>query len=286
MKIFVTGGTGFIGRPVVSRLLESGHEVMVLSRSRRETIAVLSDGATVLRGGMADTKAWEAELAAWGPDAALHLAWEGIPDYGLDMSLKNLSQGVALFQMLARIGCKKIVATGSCWEYGRTAGELSEDMPPMPAGPFAIAKVALNAFGGDIAKSAGIEFVWARIFYAYGPGQKPASLIPHLIGEYRRGVAPNVKNPNGGNDFVYVADVAEALQLLIEKKTSYDLYNIGSRTVTGVSEIVKLIYGEDLVKRNGHVQAFFADISRIAGDIGWKPSTDIEAGIAAMVEEN
>ena len=58
------------------------------------------------------------------------------------------------------IGCKKILCTGTCWEYGRTNGMLNEDMQPIINNPFTAAKNSLHIMGKGISKEHGISFIW------------------------------------------------------------------------------------------------------------------------------
>jgi nucleoside-diphosphate-sugar epimerase len=279
MKIFITGGTGFVGQHTVAELQKEKHQLLLLSRQDSKPMRWI----TLLRGDLSDIARWQKKLAAWKPKAALHLAWEGIPDYGLDMSMKNLSQGVAAIRAMAEAGCKKIIVTGSCWEYGRSSGKIDEAMDPRPANAFSAAKTVMHWLGREAAKLSDAEFIWARIFYVYGPGQKATSLIPHLIEQKRNGILPEVKNPNGGNDFIYISDVAQALHLLLTKKTPNTIYNIGIGHVTGVKEIALAVYGTDVIKRKGGARGFYADIERIKKDVGWKPKIKIEEGIKKMM---
>lgn len=284
MRIFVTGGTGFVGKHVVAELQKRKHKLLVLSRTGGPRSGEKNKSVAFLRGDLATLPLWQRKLARFKPDAALHMAWEGIPDYGLDMSLKNLSQGIALTRALGAAGCKKMVVTGSCWEYGRDTGRIGEGTDPRPAGAFQAAKTALHWFGREAAKASGMEFVWARIFYVYGPGQKAASLIPHLIADKMNDILPAVKNPNGGNDFVYVGDVARALCMLVQKRTRHGIYNIGSGHLTGVKEVARAVYGKDVVSRTGAARGFYADIATIKKDVGWKPTTSITKGVRAMLK--
>lgn len=285
MRIFITGGTGFVGKYVVAELQKRNHKLLILSRSSLRDLGQNFPSRRNLAfvyGDLSAINKWQNKLARFKPQAAIHLAWEGIPDYGFAASAKNLFQGLALIRALHKAGCKKIIAAGSCWEYGVDSGKIGENAAPRPINAFSAAKTALYNLGKEAAKEYGMKFVWARIFFVYGPGQRPSSLIPHLIAEKARGVRPAVKNPDGGNDFVYVANVARALRMLVEKKTPHDLYNIGSGRLTGVREVARVVYGKDVVKRKSPARGFYADIARIKKDIKWKPEVPLAAGIRTM----
>ena len=119
----------------------------------------------------------------------------------------------------------------------------------------------------------------------YGPGQRPGALIPSLIESMRRGAKSEIKNPRGGNDFIYVDDVARALAMIIKKRirSRNAIYNIGSGRLTGVGRITNEVYG-----RKGRaprkVHGFWADISKIRREIGWRPEISIAKGIGIIVD--
>ncbi len=292
MRIFVTGGTGFIGRHAVRALLARGHAVLllVLPGEARAARRLFPDKrARLISGDLAVPARWLGELRKFRPGAALHLAWEGIPDYGAAASVRNLRASLALLDALAIAGCARVVCPGSMWEYADQKGKRSERDALSPVNALAAAKLALLRFGQFSAQERGTEFVWARLFSVYGPGQKIHSLIPHTVESLRSGERLSVKNPRGGTDFVYVGDVAAALALLIDRKlpAACPVYNIGSGRLTSVSAIVNSVCRElGLAIRlpvPRAAQGCRADIRRIRREVGWKPTTSLADGIRATV---
>lgn len=292
MKIFITGGTGFIGKFVVRRLQKTGHQLLVLTKKKSSPAALFGNAKNVklLHGNLSRIKRLEPMLRKFRPELTIHLAWEGIPDYGLDQSLKNLVYGVNLMEMLGQIGCKMFVGAGSCWEYGATTGEISEKVTPKSFNPFTSAKLSLQLFGENAAAEYGMKFIWMRFFYVYGPGQKMTSLLPSLIQNAIRGKAPEIKNPHGGNDFVYVKDVAEALFQVVRKHQTIPagVYNVGSGHLTSVQHIVDLVMkycgGATLSKLSKKKPiGFYANIGKLSKATGWRPKTGVDAGIKRTI---
>ncbi|MBU0536631.1 MAG: NAD-dependent epimerase/dehydratase [Nanoarchaeota archaeon] len=281
MKIFITGGTGFIGRYILDRL--RNHDILLLVHEPEE---FSSDNINRIYGNLGDINRWKSDVKKFQPEACLHMAWEGIPDYGPESSIRNLGYGIELIKMLGEIGCKKFVSTGSCWEYGSERGMLKEDDAVRPKNAFSAAKNCLHWIGKEIAEKNGMIFVWTRLFYVYGPGQRPGSLIPSIIDCIKKGKQPDIKNPGNRNDFVYVEDVADALRLIVEKADKSTIYNIGSgesTRVKKVAEIIAGIYGKDIDIGEQGDSDFSADISRING-LGWSPRTGLEQGISKMAK--
>lgn len=288
MRIFITGATGFIGQPLVRQFLRGKHKILILSRDtpRAKNLFGSSHKLSFVQGDLSNLAKWANSVRRFRPEACVHMAWEGIPDYGVSMSIKNLTYGLELFNLLIKSGIKKIVSTGSCWEYGINSGKLREEMGIKPKNAFSAAKNALHWLGAWIAKEHNIQFVWTRIFFAYGPGQKKTSLIPCLLNGKKFGEVPKLKNPNGANDFIYIDDVARALAMLIEKRepNQFSLYNIGSGALTKVKNIADFIYGEkrSIISYGG--SGCYADIAKIKKEIGWAPKVNITDGVRKMLK--
>jgi nucleoside-diphosphate-sugar epimerase len=299
MRIFVTGGTGFVGTPVIKQLLDAGHEILVLAYEPQEVLEEKADIFSKVRaipGNLGDVSEWREELERFNPDFAVHMAWEGIPDYRSKMSVKNLNYSLNFYLLLAEIGCKRVLTTGSCWEFGQTQGALSEDTLVFPNNAFTTAKNAVRMVGSEIAKENGMQFIWVRLYYVYGPGQKSMSLIPTIISSVKNGEIPQIKTPDSRNDFVFVDDVASAITMIIENcQEKNAVYNIGSGNSTSIRDVVNIIYDqcavpipEDLfanVAPNPVPVDFWADLTRITREIGWEPKFSMQAGIARMLQD-
>lgn len=283
MKIFVTGGTGFIGAPVIKKLLQRKHQLLIISRQSLNHLPEYyrNRQLTHIRGNLNQAGQWQARVRRFRPDAAIHLAWEGLPDYGVAMSRRNLSGGLDLFEFLGSSGCKKVLAVGTCWEYGVQTGKLSESMGTRPLNAFSAAKNALHYLGEQIAKEHGMRFIWVRPFFVYGPGQRSKSLIPYLISCQQQGIPAQIKNPNGANDFIYVGDLAEAIALILTRsKQNNASYNIGSGRLTSIQEVIDRLSGKPLRRRiYQKATGFYADISLIKKEIGWQPKMNLARGI-------
>lgn len=287
MKIFITGGDGFIGKHLVNKIRKK-EEILLLSQYQKDT-------KNIIHGDLSNIIQWEDKIKNFNPDTTIHLAWESLPLYDYKTSRRNLEYGLNLIEMLCRIGCKKIICSGSCWEYGKNNGKLNEDMPLVTSSinAFSAAKKSLQLLGREIANENNINFIWTRLFYVYGPGQRRKSLIPYIIDSIKSNKKPDIKNPLAKNDFVYVEDVAEAIFSLAKKCSKNEIYNIGSGYSTSVQEIMRIVYDnydtgnsyEYKEEKNKESSInFWADISKIKKDTGWKPKTDIKKGIEEMIK--
>lgn len=283
MRIFVTGGTGIVGRALVPLLRDRGHQVLVLTRGQVES----GDTGTV-HGDLSDRDGVAAVLRRFAPDAAVHLGWEGLPDYSLPQTLRNLDYSLGFLSAAAAAGCQTIVSTGSCWEYSARIGRLDEDSPLAGAQPFHAAKNALRFLGEGIAAAQGARFYWMRLFFVYGPGQRPNSLVPQLVAAAREGRPPQLRAPGNRHDFVFVGDVAAAISAVIEQRPAEAVYNVGSGKPTAVSDVIAAVdqlLGRPPAAASSAVpeQDFWADISRLHAATGWRPAYNLEAGLRETI---
>lgn len=292
MRIFITGGMGFVGRHVVPKLLRRGHRLLLLSR--RPT-ARRSGKLVFVKGDLAKQGAWRKKFVQFKPDAVVHVAWDGLAehDYGSDMSLKNLKNTADLLFLSEASRVKKFLSLGSSWEYGKNEGRLKEldKLKVMEHVPyFLAAKRTMQFLGEQLALQGTMQFLWARLFFAYGPGQRPKALIPYLVNSFTGGITPEIKNKTGGNDFIYVDDAADAMVAILEKcKKPSAVYNIGSGKLTSVARVVNIVAREfgkpPLLKEPKKPKGFYADTSKIKRELGWMPKITIEKGIRKTIKE-
>lgn len=272
MKIFVTGGTGFIGTHLVNKLRERGHVV------------------GVLESNLAETEKWQKEVRDFNPDAVAHLAWEGLPDYSNEQCDKNFNYSSDLFSFLKQEKHEKVLSVGSAWEYKGSAfdqkGESLIIIPPS-ADYFTQTKDRIHNLGKKIFDN----FAWGRIFFVYGPKQRETSLIPYLINCAKRGDMPEIKNPFWVNDFIYIDDVVEALAIILEKNQGYDEYNIGSERLITNQSIINIV-ARKLGKNNWYKEENPANDNlknwvlknENLKQIGWEQKIDIEEGIQRVID--
>lgn len=291
MRIFVTGGTGFNGKYVVQRLDDGTNEIFVLTRNTNNLVS--SKNISFLRGDLSSIDSWQDTLKKFKPQVAAHLAWEGIPNYGIKNSIKNLNYGLNIIELLAKSGCQTILVTGTIWEYGNQKGKLSEDLCTKPFNALTAAKNSLHNLGIELAKDYNINFIWTRLTNSFGPGRHGASLIPYLIESVKNDQKIEIREPNAQNDFIYVEDVADAIYLLLLKYKKSGTFNIGSGKLTSIRDIIKEIFKTLNVKKEytlanqKQIDSFsyaYADISKIKEATGWTPKTTINEGIKKTIK--
>ena len=273
MRIILTGGTGFIGYPVLKNLIALNHEVLLLGRNFSLINNLKIKKIRLDLNNFIDKKK---EILDFKPEAVLHLAWQGIPDYSEQMSEVNFNNSLNFLNFLIENSeCKKIIVPGSCWEYndGSILGQCSEDIKINPQKPFSIYKKKLFDQLINKTDKHKIIFNWLRLFYVYGPHQKKTSLIPMLIDSYLNKKEPNIKSPNNKNDFIYIDDVVKILIFMLQSSLPSGVYNVGTGVATEVielSNIIKNFFNSDYklkknIKKKTDEQKinFFADTYKL-----------------------
>jgi dTDP-6-deoxy-L-talose 4-dehydrogenase (NAD+) len=295
MRILVTGASGFIGKRVCGALLASGHEVAALCRSKFEIAPAQSKTFKYIPYVMGEILPKEVE--AFEPEALIHLAWDGIPDFSELKCVENYESQIRFFiQTKSLSSLKKIICSGTCREYASKQGVCFEGDRMEPDSYFSWAKQALSDFLRISCIERNISFVWFRIFFVYGPGQRKESLIPTLIRSYKLKILPNIKNPNVSNDYIYIDDVVNAIISALKKQNLSGIYNLGSGKLTTVSEIALIvenlmIEGTDYLVKPVYAKdddlipnGIFADTSLASNQLEWSPKTDLADGIRRTIK--
>jgi dTDP-6-deoxy-L-talose 4-dehydrogenase (NAD+) len=240
MKIAVSGASGFVGRHVLQALsVEQDVRVVAMSRGAPD--------ASWLPEGMAhasidlESPPSDAFVRLGRPDALIHLAWSGLPNYLSKHHFEiELPRQYAFLRQLVDDGLRTLVCAGTCFEYGMQFGALDESMPVEPTNSYGFAKDALRRELQFLAADQNFALTWARLFYMYGEGQAPNSLYSQFLAASARGDAEF--RMSGGEqlrDFLHVSDVARSLVALARKGTAAGIVNVCSGTPTSVRSLVE-----------------------------------------------
>ncbi|MBM2292112.1 NAD(P)-dependent oxidoreductase [Sulfitobacter pseudonitzschiae] len=212
-RILITGATGFVGLPVAQQLAAAGHDLTCVIRTGSEARLEGLEARTVtcddLFGQSADW--WAGQLA--GIDTVVHLAWYAEPGKYLtsERNLDCLTGTLAMAKGAAAAGVRRFAGAGTCFEYDLSVGYLSVDTPLAPETPYAAAKVAAFTMLTAWCATAGIEFLWARLFYLYGDREDTRRLVPQLHDKLARGVPVDLTRGTALRDYLDVRDAARML---------------------------------------------------------------------------
>jgi UDP-N-acetylglucosamine/UDP-N-acetyl-alpha-D-glucosaminouronate 4-epimerase len=304
MKALITGGAGFIGSHIASRLIGDGHEVRVLdnfSTGARSNLAAFEGDFDLIEGDMQSYE--RVHNAVQGCEVVFHqAALPSVPRSIQDPLTSNAANVIGTLNILLASrdsGVRRVVFASSSSIYGadRTLPKR-EDRAPMPISPYAVAKLASEGYCRSFSQVYGLETVSLRYFNVFGPRQDPlsqyAAVIPRFITALLNGEAPVVFGEGEqSRDFTYIDNVVDAnLRAADAEGVSGQTFNIAcgeqislNRLLDEIRDIVgSEVEASYLDPRKGDVKHSLADISRARDQLGYEPLVDFNEGLLRTVE--
>jgi len=299
MRVFVTGGAGFLGSHVSSVLLHVGHQVTILDNLSSGRRDLAPKGATFIKGDLKN----EARLPAWlaGHDVVIHLAaMVAVPTsvaQPVAFAENNVVNTVRLLEAMRKSGVRRFVFSSSATVYGLPRRlPLREDDPlGLQANPYGATKVSAEAFVAVYQRLHGFDATILRYFNPYGPNElcEPEThLIPNVV---RAGLAdeavPIYWQGEQVRDFIYVEDLARAHVAVLDQ-TGLNYFNVGSEVGVKVKDVLQAVTDildrplriDDLGERPGDVPALYASSERLRKATGWQAEVGLEEGLRRTVQ--
>jgi nucleoside-diphosphate-sugar epimerase len=266
MKFFLTGGTGFLGRRVLAEALSRGHSAVGLFRGS----APPSVEGVWYRGDLENIP----RNAFVGCEVFIHLAAHGVSPKATtwDEGLRwNVLAFAKLLQQAYLEGVDRVLACGTCFEYGRAAGAF-ERIPPSapldPIGTYAVSKAAASLLFGDFLSEKRWKGTLVRPFNMYGDGAPPGTLWRTLADAAQKGGDVPLTDGRQIRDFMNVSEAATAIVNIAENTELNPgvvrKLNLGSGVAVSVREFVESqwrILG-------GHGELLFGAVDKSKHEIG------------------
>lgn len=270
MKVLVTGGAGFIGTHVCRELLERGAEVVVLDDLSTGDPANLSSLPVLLRTGSV-TDADAVKTASAGVEAMVHLAAIASVPLSLQAPARthdvNVTGTVNVLEAARAAGAYVVVASSAA-VYGDTpSASCGEAAPLLPVSPYAMSKLAAEAYTTSWQRSFGLDTLALRFFNVFGPLQRPghayAAVVPAFIDAALQGRHLQIHGDGRQTrDFIPVSTVAALLCDAVERRVSHPTpVNLALGAATSLLDLVEHL---ELVLRRPLPRSF---LPARAGDI-------------------
>lgn len=293
MRIVVTGANGYIGRHVLPLLKAQGYEVLALSNRVRP-----SDEAGVCwrEVDLLDAGASRQTLLEFRPEKLLHLAWyaEHGKFWTAPENFAWMQATSTLLEAFRDAGGRRVVMAGTCAEYDWSYGYCVEDQTPLaPRTLYGKCKDATRQFAEDFCQKHDLEWVWARIFFPYGPGEPEARLLPSVLRSLCLGQPVKCSHGRQFRDFVHVSDAAAALTHLLVSSEQNGAFNIASGEPMRLGALVELCashFAQAKPIAFGAVPVPADDPLLLVGcadkllGCGWRPQVSIHEGVARYVK--
>jgi nucleoside-diphosphate-sugar epimerase len=241
VNVLVTGATGFVGRHVVAALLGAGHAVTAVARDAQRARTMPWHGQA--RFVQCDVHHEFERVLGEAPaaDVLVHLAWPGLPNYKDMFHLEqNLPADLRLLQQAVAAGIPRLVVAGTCLEYGMQFGPLSPGMETRPSTPYGLAKDTLRKSLEMLRATRPFALQWVRLFYMYGEGQNPKSLLSQLDQAIAAGAAEfRMSKGDQLRDYLPIEDVAACFLKAVETPAVQGVINCCSGQPVSVVEMVE-----------------------------------------------
>lgn len=303
MRIFVTGGAGYVGSHCVRRLLAAGHEVTVYDNLSYGHRLAVDPRAAFHLGDLADREQLRNCLQPGRYDAVMHFAALINVGESVQQPLRyyrgNSVCTLNLLEAMQDAGLRRIVFSSTCAVYGEPEDlPITETLPTRPISPYGETKLAIEWMLRDSAQAWGLGAVSLRYFNAAGAAadgligedHRPETHLIPLVLQVALGQRDKIEvfgadyaTPDGScvRDYVHVEDLAEVHLRAVEsiKPGSFEAFNVGTGFGTSVFEIVAAarsvteheIPVEVVPRRPGDPPVLYADASRIRRRFGWEP---------------
>lgn len=303
MKLFITGGAGFIGSNYVRHVLAtSDDEVTVFDAltyaGNLSSLADVADDSrySFVQGDICDRNAVAAAMA--GHDMVVHFAAESHVDRSIvdpDTFVRTNCLGTNVMCDVARnIGVERFLHISTDEVYGSIEdGSFVETDRLGPRSPYSSSKAGSDLIALSYQETYGLPVIVTRSSNNFGPFQFPEKVIPLFVTNLLDGKkVPLYGDGLNVRDWIHVLDNCAGVDTVLRKGTIGEIYNIGGGNETTNRELTSMVLanmgvGEEMVEyvqdRLGHDRRYSIDCSK-ANALGWKPSRDLDVAIAETVE--
>ena len=277
MRIFLTGGTGFIGSNFLRIALNNNLDLFALRRKNKKTKILLNKEPNWIDSSYAEITPTQFQNS----DVLIHLASYGVvkKDVSINSCIQNNVIGpLKLLETARKAGIKKYIIIGSCFEYGKSALRykfIPPDAPLEPTLAYGVSKAAASISFTQWALENNLNLKIIRLFHVYGEGEDPLRFYPSLVNAAKNGLNFPMTKGEQIRDFMNVKDVAEKLleeckEINKENNEKVVISNLGSGIETSLMKFSnqiweghkakgEILYG-DLNYRRGEIMRYIPDI--------------------------
>jgi len=295
-RLVITGSSGFVGRHVVRHLVERGHEVHCINRSRVKNTGTITCHSVNL---LTQSDALTGLIKEIRPQKLLHLAWSVDPGnfWNSRINLDWIAATLNLYRAFVSAGGKRIVLAGTSAEYGWSKANTSNPLDElksekMPTTLYGESKYTLFKVLTSAASLDNISLASGRIFFLYGPYEKPGRLVSDAIINLLQNRTMETTLGTQSYDFMHVDDAANALATLLDSPFN-GAVNIASGSDQPLSTILQIIGSQ--IGRSNLFQfgarpisdvtpdRLAASVARLRNEIQFKSKFDLVTGLADTI---
>lgn len=297
MKVFVTGGAGYIGSVCCEELINSGHSVVIFDNLSEGHRSAVDSRAEFIKGDLADRDLIFKAMHDARPDAVMHFAAHALVGESMTNPSKyfrnNVANGLNLIDAMVDVGVKKIVFSSTCATYGFPDKiPIDERVHQKPINPYGQSKLIFEQILRWYDQLHGIVHVNLRYFNAAGASKNfgedhrtETHIIPNVLKvalgqrEVVEIYGDKYPTPDGTciRDYIHIQDLAVAHMLALQRESSAT-YNLGTGegfSVRQVVDVARKITGcpiPTIIKppRPGDPHSLVASAHKVGKELGWK----------------
>ena len=306
MRIFVTGGAGFIGSQFIRQVLGLGKGYSVTNYDKLTYAGNLANLESVagnpsyrfVKGDICDAAAVEAAMSGCG--AVVHFAAESHVDRSIYEPAAAIETNVTgtfvLLQVARNLGVERFVHISTDEVYGdMSPGAFADETSPIePSSPYSSSKASSDLLVRSYVRTYGFPGIITRSSNNYGPCQFPEKFLPLMITNAMEDRSlPIYGDGKQQRDWLHVEDNCRGILAVLERGRVGEVYNIGGRDIeenlTMARRLLRLMgKSEELLSyvedRPGHDRRYALKCDKIERELGWKPAISLDAGLRQTID--
>ena len=322
MRIFITGGLGFIGSNyILSKMVDSSVEILnydkVTYAANLENLSSISDKTNYhfIKGDICDSKNIYESINTFKPDVIINFAAESHVDRSIESPMEFIQTNVLGTTVLLEASYKyyKALSNKNSFRFlhistDEVFGELgdsglfNEETPYSPNSPYSASKASSDHLVRAWSKTFDLPVLISNCSNNFGPFQFPEKLIPLMIIKcLNKEKLPVYGKGENVRDWIHVLDHCSAIDSILSKGKVGETYLIGSdnekRNIDIVKSICEYFNKNNLIDdfdykslitfvddRPGHDFRYAIDNSKIKNDLGWSPKYSFEHGLFKTID--
>jgi dTDP-glucose 4,6-dehydratase len=309
MKVLITGGAGFIGSNFIFYMQQTHPDYKLVCADaltyagNPETLDRIDRKTAFYKTDISDKDALFYIFEGEHFDAVVNFAAESHVDRSIEQPEVFLTTNIigtqALMEACRRYGVKRFHQVSTDEVYGdlpldSAEQSFNENSPLRPSSPYSASKAAADMLALSYYRTYGLPVTISRCSNNYGPYQFPEKLIPlTIVNALHSQQIPVYGNGLNRRDWIYVGDHCAAIDLILHKGRTGEIYNIGSGSEKSNLDVVRAVLSAlkmpgDLIRfvadRPGHDLRYAINAQKIQTELGWRPETPFGSGMEKTID--
>lgn len=287
-KVFLTGGTGLIGKETIPFFDKNKFDIYVLTRRP----IICDNGIHYVEANLFNKEEIDKILGAIKPEYLLHFAWLSTGLFNDNSNFDFLTASIDLLKSFVKYGGKRVVMAGTYAEYGYHNETLKESMNAEPINIYSQCKNFVHQISESYCKNNDVSFGWGRIFSAFGKETDSRRLTSDVINHLSIDEPVTIRSGSLIRDYIYTKDIAEAFIKFLDSNVE-GVVNICSGKGTSIHDyvmnIAKIMNKENLVIFNEQASPqqvrVVGDSTRLNKEVGFIPEYSMEDALKEVLYE-